>query len=409
MTKNDTVVVNGIRYDDVTGLPIKEKEEKKLGSGAKKVPNKVSMRTSSIAKPSNVASKSMHSTTSRSSTLNRKFVKKPKANPGSTPIIKKTSKDFVKGGGAVKSPKVQRTSKAPIVSRNLSTKKYDDIIQNHKNVKLSTTKEKTKVVTNTTAPIKKTSPTAKVAAQRPVTNRTSVGSQRKFSDVKSAAKPVASRTTFVAKTVRNQNTLRSKETSQNISNKSVKQPLPANEIKELVLKQAVKTAKDQSEKPKIRVKGEGKRRLKLIALLSIFIVITLSVLVYISMPQIALTFSNQKSGISASYPSYIPDGYRMSSLAKLDNNKVTIDYSDNDNKAKYTIYQETSNYNSYALLDNVVKPKANDKYETYTDRGLTIYIWGNVKATWVNRGILYTIEGNADLSTDQIKSIALSF
>jgi len=127
------------------------------------------------------------------------------------------------------------------------------------------------------------------------------------------------------------------------------------------------------------------------------------------MPQIALTFSNQKSGISASYPSYIPDGYRMSSLAKLDNNKVTIDYSDNDNKAKYTIYQETSNYNSYALLDNVVKPKANDKYETYTDRGLTIYIWGNVKATWVNRGILYTIEGNANLSTDQIKSIALSF
>lgn len=409
MTKNDTVVVNGIRYDDVTGLPIKEKEEKKLGSGAKKVPNKVSMRTSSIAKPSNVASKSMHSTTSRSSTLNRKFVKKPKANPGSTPIIKKTSKDFVKGGGAVKSPKVQRTSKAPIVSRNLSTKKYGDIIQNHKNVKLLTTKEKPKVTTNTTVPTKKTSPTAKVAAKRPVTNRTSVGSQRKFSDVRPAAKPVTSRTTFVAKTVRNQNTLRSKGISQNISNKSVKQPLPANEIKELVLKQAVKTAKDQSEKPKIKVKGEGKRRLKLIALLSIFIVITLSVLVYISMPQIALTFSNQKSGISASYPSYIPDGYRMSSLAKLDNNKVTIDYSDNDNKAKYTIYQETSNYNSYALLDNVVKPKANDKYETYTDRGLTIYIWGNVKATWVNRGILYTIEGNANLSTDQIKSIALSF
>lgn len=409
MTKNDTVVVNGIRYDDVTGLPIKEKEEKKLESGAKKVPNKVSMRTSSIAKPSNVASKSMHSTTSRSSTLNRKFVKKPKANPGSTPIIKKTSKDFVKGGGAVKSPKVQRTSKAPIVSRNLSTKKYGDIIQNHKNVKLSTTKEKSKVTTNATVPTKKTSPTAKVVTQRPAANRAGVTSQRKFSDVRPAAKPVTSRTTFVAKTVRNQNTLRSKGISQNISNKSVKQPLPANEIKELVLKQAVKTAKDQSEKPKIRVKGEGKRRLKLIALLSIFIVITLSVLVYISMPQIALTFSNQKSGISASYPSYIPDGYRMSSLAKLDNNKVTIDYSDNDNKAKYTIYQETSNYNSYALLDNVVKPKANDKYETYTDRGLTIYIWGNVKATWVNRGILYTIEGNANLSTDQIKSIALSF
>ena len=337
MTKNDTVVVNGIRYDDVTGLPIKEKEEKKLESGAK------------------------------------------------------------------------RTSKAPIVSRNLSTKKYGDIIQNHKNVKLSTTKEKPKVATNTTVPTKETSPTAKVVAQRPVTNRTSISSQRKFSDVRPATKPVTPKTTFVAKTVRNQNILRSKGMSQNISNKSVKQPLPANEIKELVLKQAVKTAKDQSEKPKIRVKGEGKRRLKLIALLSIFIVITLSVLVYISMPQIALTFSNQKSGISASYPSYIPDGYRISSLAKLDNNKVTIDYSDNDNKAKYTIYQETSNYNSYALLDNVVKPKANDKYETYTDRGLTIYIWGNVKATWVNRGILYTIEGNANLSTDQIKSIALSF
>jgi hypothetical protein len=44
---------------------------------------------------------------------------------------------------------------------------------------------------------------------------------------------------------------------------------------------------------------------------------------------------------------------------------------------------------------------------TYSERGLTVYTYGS-KAAWVNGGILYTLNGNAPLNSDQILKIASS-
>jgi hypothetical protein len=59
------------------------------------------------------------------------------------------------------------------------------------------------------------------------------------------------------------------------------------------------------------------------------------------------------------------------------------------------------------VLDNYVKEKAGDNYITYNERGLTIYTY-NSNAAWVNNGVLYTIDGDAPLSSDQIRRIATS-
>ena len=59
------------------------------------------------------------------------------------------------------------------------------------------------------------------------------------------------------------------------------------------------------------------------------------------------------------------------------------------------------------MLENHVIPHVGDNYTTESINGLTIYTYGP-NAAWVNDGILYTVSGDARLSTDQIERIAIS-
>ena len=79
----------------------------------------------------------------------------------------------------------------------------------------------------------------------------------------------------------------------------------------------------------------------------------------------------------------------------------------NAGPSTYTLEQTKSGWDSSAVLDSYVKPMAGDDYETTTSNGLTIYTYDG-SAAWVNRGIFYTISGDAPLSDDQIQRIATS-
>jgi hypothetical protein len=57
------------------------------------------------------------------------------------------------------------------------------------------------------------------------------------------------------------------------------------------------------------------------------------------------------------------------------------------------------------LRFNFFKPT--DSPTAFLDKGKTIYLYNNgANAAWVNGGVLYQITGNANLSSDQIVSIA---
>ena len=73
----------------------------------------------------------------------------------------------------------------------------------------------------------------------------------------------------------------------------------------------------------------------------------------------------------------------------------------------YTLSQTKSGWDSSAVLENYVSPKVGDNYMTNSVNGLTIYTYGP-NAAWVNDGILYTVSGDAPLSTDQVERIATS-
>lgn len=128
---------------------------------------------------------------------------------------------------------------------------------------------------------------------------------------------------------------------------------------------------------------------------------------YLNMPSLSVRVAAAQAGINAGYPSYQPDGYGLSGLIGYSAGQVKMKFAANGGPQAYTITQTKSSWDSTAVLDNYITPRAGVSYIPYTERGLTIYTYGN-NAAWVNGGILYTIEGNAPLSSEQIRHIATS-
>ncbi|MFZ1258517.1 MAG: hypothetical protein WAQ25_03550 [Candidatus Saccharimonas sp.] len=130
-------------------------------------------------------------------------------------------------------------------------------------------------------------------------------------------------------------------------------------------------------------------------------------LTYLNMPQLSTRVAASQAGINASYPAYKPSGYSLSGPVAFDNGSVSMKFAANAGPQTYTLSQTKSGWDSSAVLDNYVQPKSGSNYSTTTANGLTIFSFGN-SAAWVNGGILYTISGDAPLSSQQIERIATS-
>ncbi|HEY8886637.1 MAG TPA: DUF4367 domain-containing protein [Candidatus Microsaccharimonas sp.] len=130
-------------------------------------------------------------------------------------------------------------------------------------------------------------------------------------------------------------------------------------------------------------------------------------LTYVNIPSISVGFAASQAGIDATYPQYKPDGYHLSQPVTYSDGTVTLQFKSNSDDSQYSVIQTRSSWDSSAVLTNIVKKAAGDNYITTQESGLTIYSYNN-NATWVNGGILYTIESNAPLSGEQIRHIATS-
>ncbi len=129
-------------------------------------------------------------------------------------------------------------------------------------------------------------------------------------------------------------------------------------------------------------------------------------LTYLNLPSLSIKVAASQAGFSATYPSYQPAGYSFNGPVAFSPGEVKVHFKSNTNDYAYTLVQQASGWDSQAVLDNFVV-KQSQEYATLQERGLTIYLYDN-KATWVNGGVLYTIDGNAPLSSEQIQKIASS-
>jgi hypothetical protein len=128
----------------------------------------------------------------------------------------------------------------------------------------------------------------------------------------------------------------------------------------------------------------------------------------VNYPSLAFKIASAKAGISATMPGYVPAGYNLG--GRIQTNPGTVSYSllGNSNDNRISVTQTKTDWDSQALAENYVAPKA-ENYLALQAQGLTIYVMGKNEATWVNKGTWYKLDGKGqELNQDQIIKIATS-
>ena len=130
-------------------------------------------------------------------------------------------------------------------------------------------------------------------------------------------------------------------------------------------------------------------------------------LTYLNMPGLSVRVAAAQADVAATFPDYHPDGYRFTGPVAFAPGQVAITFEANGGTTGYTVTEQKSSWDSQAVYDNIVANVDNGNYVTNSQQGLTIYTF-NGEAAWVNKGILYTVNGDAPLSNDQLLRIASS-
>ncbi len=175
----------------------------------------------------------------------------------------------------------------------------------------------------------------------------------------------------------------------------------ARDIKHAELGKALAHAKSASEPSK------PKRRAFNVAAASLGVLMITGYFTYVNMPNLSVRVAAAQAGIDASYPEYRPVGYRLNGPVAYQDGQVSMKFASNSSPVGFALNQSNSSWDSAALLEKYVNPRSEGKYATYNDGGLTIYTYGT-DAAWVNGGVLYTVEGDASLSNEQVRRIATS-
>jgi len=126
-----------------------------------------------------------------------------------------------------------------------------------------------------------------------------------------------------------------------------------------------------------------------------------------NVPNLSMRLAASRAGFEASMPGYQPTGFSFKGPINYSPGQVTISYKSNTDNRAYDVKQQASNWNSDALLSNYIVAE-NKQYQTYLDRGRTLYIYDGSNATWVDNGVWYQIEGESSMTTDQLIRIAAS-
>ena len=191
--------------------------------------------------------------------------------------------------------------------------------------------------------------------------------------------------------------------------------MTAKELKDQAIKKALADAsKNISDEPKAdepmkkSVKMHfGLGRVMLALCCTAAAVFAIVYFVNLNMPDISMRVAAMQTGIEASYPSYVPKDFNLSSIGS-EEGRISLNFSNAKTGDTFYMTEENSSWDSSALLTNFVKNEYGEDYSTIREQGLTIYISGS-NATWVNGGVLYKINAADEVLTkQQIRSIAVS-
>ena len=166
------------------------------------------------------------------------------------------------------------------------------------------------------------------------------------------------------------------------------------------------SAQKNSARTNTSVQSHWGRRISLAGAIAVLLLLG-GYLTYCNIPSISTHIAATQAGVSATFPSYQPSGYRLAEPISYQPGSVLMKFAANAAPQSFTLTQSRSDWDSSAVLANYVLPALGRNFATTASRGLTIYSTNNA-AAWVNGGVLYTIKGNATLSSDQVQRIAMS-
>ena len=124
-----------------------------------------------------------------------------------------------------------------------------------------------------------------------------------------------------------------------------------------------------------------------------------------NVPDLPITVAAIQGDIDTAYPSHIPRGYNLASVVS-ESGKIAMTFSMNDTDS-FTLTEEESSWDSATLEKNDVSVKFTD-YDTVAEGGLTLFISGS-DCMWVNGGKKFFIDASGNnLTKKQLKAIAAS-
>jgi hypothetical protein len=193
--------------------------------------------------------------------------------------------------------------------------------------------------------------------------------------------------------------------------KIVPRHLTAAELKDRAIRDALEKSAHiahEEDAPRMKKNIFKTKQFYIALALSIFSVASLGYIIKLNMPDISLRVAALQTGISANYPSFTPEGFSLSSVTSTNKNGA-VEINFDNGKFSYTLSEENSSWDSEILKQNFVIPTfGHNKYEITKTRGLTIYI-SDSNAVWVSGGILYKITAPKNtLNKETLHQIATS-
>lgn len=177
-----------------------------------------------------------------------------------------------------------------------------------------------------------------------------------------------------------------------------------------VLKSAMRNVATMSEPGETHGKFRKRRRggrVVLALVCSAATVAALVAFVHFNMPDISVKVAAIQTGIDASYPDIVPRGYTLSSVSSDKDGEVSMTFKNSEDYS-FTMTEEKSTWDSTALLTNYVRKVMTEDFVTQREQGITIYSQGDM-AAWVNGGILYKVKSyGKNLTKEQIRNLATS-
>lgn len=158
-------------------------------------------------------------------------------------------------------------------------------------------------------------------------------------------------------------------------------------------------------KPEDKVEKKGPARPTAVVMSVIALILLGAYLWQVNYPNFALRLAAMRAGVSAAAPGYVPIGWSQAKEVKTGNGSLSYTLTKDDKSL--TITETKSNWDSQAVLEQHVLKNSND-YLALQAQGLTIYVYGDNQAAWVNHGSFYTLTGDHGIDQDDMIRMATS-